>query len=327
MVSIRAISGGRTYRFYLEMEGPGEWVGTGAKLLGLPAAVNAEEFGRLRCGLHSETGEPLRPIRNVDRAYVKVDKDGAPFKQIYRARNLYDLTVSAPKSVSIQNVIDPRMAGAHALAVEHLRLEMERLCGPMIMAAYQHSYSRKLDSQVHTHLVAPNLAYRIESHDWGRLDANILYLKQPELTNHYGMRLGQMLTAWGYEMDGRELAHISPELRERFSRRGDDIEMAIRAHMKQHGMTERPSRKETDIIVRDYRQKKDYALSPDELRAYQLARLTPAERDNLIRVRDEALERSEKLKLKVHDEPHFEPGLKRQQWDYGEGYRGPRMRL
>jgi conjugative relaxase-like TrwC/TraI family protein len=322
MITIRSMASASGYRCYLEKESPGEWVGRGAEILGLPQQVTSEEFSAVRRGLDPATEEPLLPIRNVDRVYVKRDKEGNRFQQRYKAREMHDLTVSAPKSVSVQNIVDPRMMEAHALAVDNLRYEMERICGPMVIAAYRHANSRQLDPNVHTHLVAANLAYT--ENGWRALDANQIYRNQHILTDHYRERLGMMLQSWGYQAVEGELLHIRSEVCERFSQRRSEIEVAIQRHMKEHEMTRCPTKKEIAIIAREHRQKKDLSLSPEEIRAYQLSRLTPAERDNLIRVRDEALARSEKLKLKVHDEPHFEVGLKRHAWHYGTG---PRVRM
>ncbi len=76
----------------------GEWQGRGAELLGLRGSVGSEQFEAVREGLHPETGEFLRPRHSADRA----NGDGSEHS---KARSLYDLTFSAPKSVSIQAMI------------------------------------------------------------------------------------------------------------------------------------------------------------------------------------------------------------------------------
>jgi hypothetical protein len=71
MLSIRAMAHGDGYLNYLEKESPGQWVGTGAKILKLDGEVSKEDFHSVRKGLHPETQEKLR-IRNVvDRIYNK----------------------------------------------------------------------------------------------------------------------------------------------------------------------------------------------------------------------------------------------------------------
>lgn len=314
MLSIKPISNGESYHFYLQVEAIGEWVGAGSEILGLPQQVSAEEFDAMRRGVHPETNEKLRVLDPADRVYKK------PWGlETYHAREMYDLTISAPKSVSVQGLIDARMQDAHRQAVREIQHNMEHLCGAMVIAKYEHACSRKLDPQIHTHLVAANLAYKGD--DWRTLGANNLYRGNKDITADYRQRLHGMLERWGYDIEGIEIAGISPELAGQYSQRATQI----RKQLNDLGL-DNATTGEQHVVANRYRPPKP-KIATDELRALQLGRLTPAERDNLIRVRDEALERSEKLKLKVHDEPHFEPGLKRQQWDYGEGYRGPRMRL
>src|SRR5215831_11937970 len=102
MLTIRAMSDGKGYGsrhlehrdYYAEGERViGRWYGRGAQLLGLEGEVQSRDFESLRQGLDPETGEFLRPRQSADR----IGADGA--MQSY-GRNLYDFTISAPKSVS-----------------------------------------------------------------------------------------------------------------------------------------------------------------------------------------------------------------------------------
>jgi conjugative relaxase-like TrwC/TraI family protein len=90
----------------------GEWLGRGAELLGLRGTVTREQFEAVREGLHPESGEFLRPRHSSDRTNV----DGS---EQSKARSLYDLTFSAPKSVSVQALVggDERLVAAHDKAV------------------------------------------------------------------------------------------------------------------------------------------------------------------------------------------------------------------
>jgi conjugative relaxase-like TrwC/TraI family protein len=91
-------------------------------------------------------------------------------------RNLYDFTISAPKSVSIMASLggDKRLIAAHERAVSEALKEIEshagsrirlnkandnRTTGNMVIALYHHDASRELDPQLHTHAVAANLTY------------------------------------------------------------------------------------------------------------------------------------------------------------------------
>jgi conjugative relaxase-like TrwC/TraI family protein len=192
MLTIRALSGGETYAsrhlsandYYAEGERiQGHWMGRGAELLELKGEVTLEQFDAIRQGLHPETKEFLRPCQNVNR----FDKDG---ERLSSARSLYDFTVSAPKSVSVQALIDPRLREAHQQALAEMTGEMERLAGAriridgadtnrvtgnLVIAAYHHDTSRELDPQLHSHLVAANLTYDGPETRWKALQATDIY--------------------------------------------------------------------------------------------------------------------------------------------------------
>ena len=98
----------------------GDWQGRGPELLGLRDNGTREQFEAVREGLPPETGEFLRPRHGVDR----LNNDGS---EQSKARSLYDLTFSAPKSVSIQATVggDERLVAAHDTAVREALAEAE----------------------------------------------------------------------------------------------------------------------------------------------------------------------------------------------------------
>ena len=139
----------------------GQWHGRGAELLGLSGRVSSEDFESLRQGLDPETGEFLRQRQGSDR----VSADGA---EQSKARSLYDMTFSAPKSVSVMAIVggDERLTASHETAVRETLQEAEkyaatrvrmaglnenRTTGNWVVAAYTHDTSRELDPQLHTH--------------------------------------------------------------------------------------------------------------------------------------------------------------------------------
>lgn len=132
MLTIRAMTGGAGYAqrhlehsdYYDEQRRiQGEWHGRGAELLGLRGEVTREQFESIREGLHPETGEFLRPRHSADRA----TNDG---NEQSKACSLYDLTFSAPKSVSIQALVggDERLVAAHDKAVREALEEIGKTC-------------------------------------------------------------------------------------------------------------------------------------------------------------------------------------------------------
>lgn len=309
MLSIRGVSGGSGYRAYVAREGRGIWVGTGAKILGLPQEVTAEEWRAIRMGKHPETGENLRSRRVVDRWYEK------PWgMEIHKARSLYDLTLSAPKTVSVMSIVDERISEAHRYASEQTWRLMEQKCGAMVIASYQHHTSRSLDPQEHTHLVAANLAF--DGDKWRTLHVNNLYRSQEEITERYRESLLVTLEREGYRIRYPELADVPAEIVDRFSQRSKERDEGIREYAAYHDLRpEDLTNKERAQIVRNYRQEK-VVLPIAQVRDGQLSRLTPAEREYLIEIRESAHGPRERMRLSSNI--HYEPELTHERWDYGE---------
>jgi conjugative relaxase-like TrwC/TraI family protein len=142
-------------------EAPGEWVGAGAGKLGLEGVVSAAQFNALLEGRDPRaSAERLRAANSEPEVAA------------------FDLTFSAPKSVSVLFAVAPEDVSAvlvecHEQAVRGALgyLEAEAVfvrrgkggarfehAGGLIAAAYRHRMSRALDPQLHTHVVAANLA-------------------------------------------------------------------------------------------------------------------------------------------------------------------------
>ena len=122
MLTIRAMTGGAGYAqrhlehgdYYDEHRRvQGEWHGRGRGATGTARECERTNSFRLsENGSHPDTGEFLRPRHGADRT----NSDG---REQSKARALYDLTFSAPKSVSVQALVggDERLVTAHDKAV------------------------------------------------------------------------------------------------------------------------------------------------------------------------------------------------------------------
>jgi conjugative relaxase-like TrwC/TraI family protein len=185
------VAAGREDYYAGNGEAPGSWTGSGARALGLSRELDAEQLKSLMDGRHPATGEQLakRSTRSTMAAI--------------------DMTFSAPKSVSVLFAIgDERLAAAlveaHEEAVDAAlgylereacrvrrghngtREEWERNdprgrerarsepAGGFVAAAYRHRMSRAQDPQLHTHVVAANMARGADGR-WTALDARHIY--------------------------------------------------------------------------------------------------------------------------------------------------------
>jgi conjugative relaxase-like TrwC/TraI family protein len=322
MLTIRAMTGGVGYaQKHLEHSDyfdqnrtvQGEWHGRGAELLGLNGTVTHEQFEAVRQGLHPETGEFLRPRHSADR----IATDG---QLESKARSLYDLTFSTPKSVSVQALVggDDRLLEAHRHAVNVALQEAERYAGArvrldganhdrqtgnLVVAAYTHDSSRQLDPQLHTHAVAANLSYDGVEGRWKALQASGMYERRAYITEVYRNELAREVRALGYEIEGQrnakgvdngfEIKGISKDVLERYSQRSDQRDESIRQFAAEHGR--QPTDNEVAVLVRESRPDKLHEISSADVHRLQADRISPREYTNLLDLRERSVERSQTL--------------------------------
>ena len=223
----RQVAGGGDDYYSGRGEAPGEWVGAGAQALGLSGRVSAEQFGALIAGL-----DPRDPGVRL-RASERDPKVAA-----------LDLTFSAPKSLSVLFAVAPEGVSGELVACheEAVRAALEYLedravmvrrgeggkhverAEGLIAAAYRHRMSRALDPQLHTHVVAANLA-RGSDGRYTALHGAPLYrsaktagfLYQAHLRELVNERLG---LEWGEVRKGAaELEGVKPQVLQEFSKR------------------------------------------------------------------------------------------------------------
>jgi conjugative relaxase-like TrwC/TraI family protein len=224
----RSVAKGRDDYYSGRGEAPGSWTGRGAEALGLRGRVEGSQFSAL--------------MRGVD----PCDADGGRLRDSGRDPRVvaFDLTFSAPKSVSVEYATQDdatrgALVGAHeaavAAALGYVEDEAVRVRrghagaqvlpgGGVVAGAYRHRMSRALDPQLHTHVVCANVAQGPDGR-WTALHAAPLYrhaktagyLYQAHLRAEVRDRLGW---EWGPVSKGMaELAHSPSALLEHFSQR------------------------------------------------------------------------------------------------------------
>lgn len=147
------------------------WAGRGAEQLGLQGSVDKDVFTRLLEG------------RLPDGADLSRMQDGSN-----KHRPGYDLTFSAPKSVSMMAMLggDKRLIDAHNQAVDFAVRQVEALAstrvmtdgqsetvltGNLVMALFNHDTSRDQEPQLHTHaVVTEHISQEEEVYAAERLD-------------------------------------------------------------------------------------------------------------------------------------------------------------
>ncbi len=221
-------------------EAPGRWVGAGVGLLDLDGEVDDTAFARLLDGCDPRSGKRL-----------VAGGDG-------RLAGL-DLTLSAPKSVSVLGALHPdpvvraAVAYAHEAAVADALgyIESDGLWARrgrngrqrvrtrgLVAAAFGHRASRAGDPQLHTHVVVANLVADREGR-WSAPDSRSVYRHARTAGYLYQARLRAELTAslgvrWGPVRNGQaDLSGVGRDSIERFSTR----RAQITASLQQRGLS------------------------------------------------------------------------------------------
>ncbi|MDP2136450.1 MAG: MobF family relaxase, partial [Candidatus Didemnitutus sp.] len=243
------------------------------------ATISDEAFERVASNHHALTGQKLTERMAAGR------------------RAGYDGTFNAPKSVSIQAYLggDERLIAAHETAVNKALRELETFAchqdgrgvnkryvtsGAIVAAVFRHGESRALDPHLHSHAFIFNVT-RSDSKG-GRLlalESSNIFERTKYLTEVYRNALAREVRQLGYQIERRsngfELAGISSDLLERFSKRAQQRDQAIAARVAELGRE--LSRDEIAVLVRENRAAKQYELTPDEVRQGQLVQVNEGE--------------------------------------------------
>ena len=281
MLSIGKLTGGAESARYYEQsvatgredyysgrgESAGQWVGGGAQALGIEGSISEGQLQTLLVdACHPVTGELLRSIGGT-------------------SVQGFDLTFSAPKSVSVLFAVgdeDVRAAvvRSHECAVRDALGYLEREAvqvrrgkggavkehaGGLVAGAYRHRTSRAGDPQLHTHVVAANLARGADGR-WTALHAAPLYthaktagyLYQSALRDQLSQELG---VEWGRVVRGAaEIQGMPRDVLEHFSQRRAEIVDA----MAERGTTSSDAAR---VAALETRRAKDYGV--DESTIYE----------------------------------------------------------
>lgn len=279
MLSISSIKGDAGYyshedNYYASGSLESRWMGEGAEKLGLKGEVVSADMDAVRQGKLPDGSDLSRMVNGVN-----------------KHRSGYDLTFSAPKSVSVMALVgeDRRFIEAHNRAVAVVMQEVEKqvsariteegktetvLTGNMVAALYNHDTSRDLDPQLHTHALVFNVTFADEK--WRSLASDTrmktgfsenLYATKIALGNLYRSVLREDIESMGFETVAAgknglwELKDVPVDL---FSSRSQAIREAAGPDA---------SAKSRDVAALDTRQAKAWA-DPELLKADWRRRLS-----------------------------------------------------
>lgn len=271
MTNVAAAQAESYYReddYYTNGHPPAEWFGKGAEVLALDEARASKEFGDLLRGKLPDGSE-------------------IPGGQGGKRRAGTDLTISAPKSVSIAALVagDQRVIKAHREAVRIALSEVEKriqareivhgatkavTTSNMIARTVLHDTSRAGDPNLHTHCVIINATQTADGR-WKAIENRELFKLQRELDLIYKSELAVNLASLGYQLrgtkNGFELAQISDRQIEAFSTRKAAIDEALAARGTSREAATAEEREKAALNTRDRKQIYDR----EALRAEHLA--------------------------------------------------------
>jgi conjugative relaxase-like TrwC/TraI family protein len=263
---------------------PGQWIGEGAERLGLKSEVTREQFHALCENQNPETGERLtqRQLKEGQR------------------RVFYDFTCSAPKSVSVLAVTmdDQRLVEAHEESAKLAFRELEtfaatrvrkqgnqkdRITGNLAAAAFTHTSSRALDSQLHTHFTVFNATFDNSERSWKALQAGGMYDAIRYGTAVYRNELAKRVQQIGYRIQpskhGFQIEGVSDEVLKRFSKRAEQRDAVVQELEQKLGR--KLSNNAISLAVHQSRAEKIKGISTAEVRERQLAQLSLDEQQSL----------------------------------------------
>ena len=214
--------------YYTRDRSPSEWHGEGARALELSGPVDREVFAQLIEG--QVPGGPT------------LHRGGGP------RRGGTDFEFSAPKSFSIQALVigDRRVTDVHRKAVAVARQRIEATVATRVtekgktrlaftrsavIAQFEHATSRAGDPDLHSHVVVLNVTRRPDG-QWRSIENAEMFKEQRLMYETYLSELAKGAKGLGYSITtgkhgNPELAHISREQIEHFSRRAREVEASL----------------------------------------------------------------------------------------------------
>ncbi len=218
-------------------EPPGRWAGEAAARLSLSGPVTRSEFESALRGVDPKTGERLAALGGKHQNHAAG----------------WDVTFSAPKSVSVQWALSEPgdrsgIERAHRTAVVAATTYLEQTAAwarrgkggaireqtvGLLMARFDHHTSRDLDPQLHSHVFVLNLAPRKDG-TWGAIVSRELYKAQKQAGAVYRQALAAELERAGHAIersgDSFRMRAIPREIERAFSKRRQAIEAAAETH-------------------------------------------------------------------------------------------------
>ena len=271
---LRAVAGGAEDYYLRSSEEPGRWLGGGPEGLDLEGRVGGDDLRAVLDGRDPADGSQL--VRGPGGSSRRTPG--------------FDLTFSAPKSVSLLGTLAPEnarasVADAHDCAVAAALTYLERNAAFLrrgangiervpatrpVAASFTHRSSRAGDPALHSHVLVANMAQDAEGR-FGAIDGRAIYRHAKTAGYLYHAELRHRLTeSLGLEFapprsGASEIAGVPAEVIRAFSSRRAEIQLRL----AERGES---SPRAAEAAALDTRRAKDYGVSVERLEADWRAR-------------------------------------------------------
>lgn len=250
--------------------------GKAALRLGLPEQLNPGVFASLANNIHPDSGERITANQRTVR------------------RPGIDITINAPKSVSVVALVDPRVPQALRETVDEMlpryealvqtrvrarKQDTTRATGEAVYTVFHHTDARPVDGvtdpHLHAHAIFFNMTYDAVEKRFKAADFARLKQAAPRLEAEASCILANKLKALGYEIErtreGFEIAGVPRNILAMYSRRTGLIERVA----NERDITDPKAKAQLAAKTRE--RKSSTVKSPEEQTAGWLGRLTPTQ--------------------------------------------------
>jgi conjugative relaxase-like TrwC/TraI family protein len=277
-----------------------EWVGSGAKELGLTGAPDFEQFKRLLNGLDPHTGEQLTALL-VDHRLCGLDMNVHCPKGVTTAINRGDERLEDAFWASMREAVAYAEASATTRVRQDGRQE-DRLTGNLVGYAIGHNDTRPAkddnmpDWHEHIHVVLFNVTKDGVENQWKAVKFRALIEQRKLFDRYFNQCFSRRVADLGYDVEthykpdgkggrkysGWDIGGIPASVIDKTSRRSKEVaatEQAMVAEMKARDANapDHLSELTKDKLGATTRQRKREDVTPEGLRAYWDSRLTPEE--------------------------------------------------
>lgn len=255
---------------------PGMWGGKAAQRLGLEGRVQRKQFVSLsRNEVPGKKGERLTARTNTTREAAWDDPETGKPAKVANRRSGYDFTFSAPKSLSVylavndDRAMEAMIKDAYRETMNDIENEIEvhthgpteshEVSGNLVYASFVHRETRPVggipDPHYHIHGFVFNATWREGEQRWTAIDKGETAANRTCYEALFFHRLADKLIAAGYGIrrtDSHfELASVSRELIEKFSKRTKLIEAEAKERYRKLEAEARALMKRTNMVFED----------------------------------------------------------------------------